>query len=227
MNPASFRPSLRGAPLHRRYATLVLMLLFALGMALPAARPAYAIGALTVTTLADNTDPNDGKCSLREALQAAFNEAPYQNCSGAGSSPNVITFAIPGVIKLTSGSALTGIHNNVALVGPITIDGNATDRIFNVSADGTLSLGLVTLMNGKVSGGGGAILSAGGSINIAGSSFIGNQADNNGGVIDSSGSINIVGSNFSGNKAAGNGGAINISGGDVTLTLAGSNFAGN
>jgi CSLREA domain-containing protein len=213
-------------PLHRRYSTLVLMLLFALGLALPAAPPAYAIGALTVTTLADNTDPNDGKCSLREALQAAFNEATYQNCVGAGTSPNVITFGIPGVIKLTMG-ALTGIHNNVGLVGPITIDGNGSDRILNVSASGTLSLGLVTLMNGKVSGGGGAILSAGGTINIAGSSFIGNQADNNGGVIDSTGSINIVGSNFSGNKATGNGGAINISGGDVSLTLAGSNFAGN
>ena len=111
-------------PLQRRYSALVLMLLFALGLALPAAPPAYAVGALTVTTLADNTDPNDGKCSLREALQAAFNEATYQNCAGAGTSPNIITFGIPGVIKLTSGSALTGIHNNVGLVGPITIDGN-------------------------------------------------------------------------------------------------------
>ena len=149
-------------PLHRRYSTLALMLLFALGLALPAAPPAYAIGALTVTTLADNTDPNDGKCSLREALQAAFNESPYQNCTGAGTSPNIITFGIPGVIKLTSNGALTGIHNNVGLVGPITINGNGSDRIFNVSANGTLSLGLVTLMNGKVSGSGGAILSAGG-----------------------------------------------------------------
>ncbi len=130
------------------------------------------------------------------------------------------------MIKLTNG-VLIGINNNVGLVGPITIDGNGADRMFNVSANGTLSLGLVTLMNGKTSGGGGAILSAGGSINIAGSSFIGNQADNNGGVIDSTGSINIVGSNFSGNKATGDGGAIHISGGAVSLTLAGSNFAGN
>ncbi len=212
-------------PLHRRYSTLVLMLLFVLGVALPAAPPAYAIGALTVTTLADNTDPNDSKCSLREALQAAFNEATYQNCTGAGTSPNIITFGIPGVIKLTMG-ALTGIHNNVGLVGPITIDGNGSDRIFNVSASGTLSLGLVTLMNGK-NANGGAILSAGGSINIAGSSLIGNQATSNGGAISSSGSINIVGTNFSGNKADGNGGAIEITGGDSTLTLAGSNFAGN
>src|SRR6476620_11699984 len=102
--------------LRRRYPTLVLMLLFALGLALPAARPAYAIGAITVTTLADNTDPNDGKCSLREAMQAAFNEATYQNCSGAGTSPNIITFGIPGVIKLTDPSGvLPGIHNNVGL----------------------------------------------------------------------------------------------------------------
>ncbi len=55
-------------PLRRRYSTLVLLLLFALGLALPAAPPAYAIGAITVTTLADTIDAIDGKCSLREAL---------------------------------------------------------------------------------------------------------------------------------------------------------------
>ena len=81
-------------------------------------------------------------------------------------------------------------------------------------------------MNGD-NANGGAILSNGGGINIAGSSFTGNHASSNGGAISSSGSINIVGTSFIGNKADGNGGAIEITGGGSKLTLAASNFNGN
>src|SRR5262249_49360320 len=74
--------------------------------------------ALVVDTLADSTDPSDGKTSLREAIALA-NGAP---------GPNTIIFAagLTGTITLTQGELI--ITDSVTITGPgasaLTVSGN-------------------------------------------------------------------------------------------------------
>ena len=53
---------------------LPIALLAALFFALSSTTPAYAVGATIVNTTSLADDIADGKCSLREALQAAFTQ---------------------------------------------------------------------------------------------------------------------------------------------------------
>jgi predicted outer membrane repeat protein len=246
MIPASFRPSPRG----RTIAALITMFAIVLALIAPAARPASAgilPAAIIVTTTTINDDPNDGKCSLYEALSASFQSVAYHECS-AGSDTNIITFggaAAGGTITFPAdpnGIELPMINKNVSIIGPITLDGNGehTDQhIFRIAPDGTLNLAAMVLRNAHTSGGGAAILDLNhGTLNIAGVSFTGNVAEGDGGAINSNGTVHILTSNFIGNRAqgimpdksinpgTGYGGAIHMSGSD-SLTLAASNFSGN
>src|SRR5690349_13513237 len=99
MNQSSIRPSPRG----RTAAVLLTIFAVALALLAPAARPASAgilPATIIVTTTTINDDPNDGQCSLYEALSASFQSKAYHECS-AGSDTNVIVFggaAIGGTI---------------------------------------------------------------------------------------------------------------------------------
>lgn len=243
---ASTRPSLR----RRGAAALLMMLAAALALVAPAARPASAgilPAAIVVTTTTINDDPNDGKCSLYEALSASFQSQAYHECS-AGSDTTVITFAGPaagGTITFPAHPndiELPMINKNVSIVGPITLDGNGanTDQhIFRIAPDGTLNLAAMVIRNAHTSGGGGAILDNNhGTLNIAGVSFMNNIAEGDGGAINSNGTVHILTSSFVGNRAqgimpdksinpaTGYGGAIHMDGSD-DLKLAASNFSGN
>jgi predicted outer membrane repeat protein len=246
MNQASIRPSARS----RAAAALLTIFTVMLALLAPAARPANAgiiPVTITVTTTTINDDPNDGQCSLYEALSASFQSKAYHECS-AGSDTNVIVFggaAIGGTITFPSKPNdidLPMINKNVSIVGPITLDGNGanTDQhIFRMAPGGTLNLAAMVLRNAHTSGGGGAILDNNyGTLNIAGVSFTGNVAEGDGGAINSNGTVHILTSNFVGNRAqgimpdksinpsTGYGGAIHMDGsGD--LKLAASNFSGN
>src|SRR4051812_7259835 len=193
MTPASIRPSPCGR------ATAVLLIVFAVALALlaPAAPPANADilpSTIVVTTTTINDDPNDGQCSLYEALSASFQSKAYHECS-AGSDTNVIVFggaAIGGTITFPpkpNDIQLPMINKNVSIVGPITIDGNGahTDHhIFWIAPDGTLNLAAMVIQNGHTSGGGAAILDNNhGTLNIAGVSFNNNVAEGDGGAINS------------------------------------------
>src|SRR5262245_39424620 len=82
---------------------------------------------LTVTTLADTSDPDDGQLSLREAIAAA----------NAQDGDDTIDFSVTGTIKL--GSALPSLSSNVTITGPgadqLTVrrDTGGDYRIFRVT----------------------------------------------------------------------------------------------
>ena len=195
-------------------------------------QPAYA-GSLTVNTLTDKPidDPtiDDGLCSLREAVEAANNNAPVSLNNGAdcpaGSGADTITFSVSGAITFVE---TMYINSEITISGPIILDGNHATNFFTVSSNGRFNLLNLTLQNGK-SGWAGAIQGNGdGKINAVGASFIGNESTVSGGAILTSAAMNLLGCNFSGNKAAQSGGAIYFAGGaQETLNIAGTNFAGN
>ncbi|MCP4359492.1 MAG: beta-propeller fold lactonase family protein [Chloroflexi bacterium] len=204
------------------------------------ASPAQAVALpITVNTTNVVDNPNDGSCDLFEALQAAFSQKSsggsssytYHECT-AEAGPKFVVFsgtAASGTIILPTGAGsldLPFINDNVTITGPVILDGDG-ERILTVAASGDLSLANLTLQNGDTAGGGGAILSNGGGINLLGVSVIGNTADNDGGAINTSGSLNILASNFSGNSAGRNGGAIYQSTSSKGMQIAVSNFSGN
>lgn len=237
---------------------LLLLLCFFIPLLLIFTHPTHADPPLPSSIIVTNTaieDVDGNGCSLYEALQAIF----MQNASGqptytyhqctAGASPVLITFggsAAGGVLTYPappqSPSQLPMITTNVAILGPVTIDGGGSSHdhhIFWIGPGGILSLAEMTLINGHTSGGGAAILDNNqGTLNILDVSFIGNVAEGSGGAINSNGAVNILASNFSGNKAlgvypdqsdnpsTGFGGAISIEGSDK-LKVSLSAFNGN
>jgi CSLREA domain-containing protein len=104
------RPDLFARSPHPLGRSIVLCTLLAIACALmiPAARPARALGPIQVTILTDVSDSNDGKCSLREAVQAANFDTPINpnnagECpAGSSSIPDLITFSTGGVITLSN-----------------------------------------------------------------------------------------------------------------------------
>lgn len=223
--------------------------------------PVQALSTTTVNTTAVTDNPNDGSCDLWEALQtiASYNNGvdidgdgsttTYHECS-TGSGPHLVVFsgaAAGGTITLPANlynrpfSSLPYITDDITITGPVVIDGGGAAinaHIFILNAGGKLTLMDMVVQNGYSSGGGGAILSLGSNdkINIIGSSFQNNIAENRGGAINANGEINILASNFSGNKALGldgpggdyegHGGAIYKSG-YTPLNISLSNFSGN
>ncbi len=241
--------------------TAVSLLLFLLALAATGSTPVHALSTTTVTTTVVKDNPADGNCDLWEALQAIadFNNGSnsdgdgdlttYHECT-TGAGPHAIIFAgsaAAGTITLPTNlynrpfSGLPFVTDDVTITGPVVIDGGGESinaHIFITNAGGKLTLVNMVVQNGYSSGGGGAILSLGGSdiINILTSSFQNNNVAGNGGAINAVGQVNILASNFSGNKALGTdgpwgdaqgaGGAIYVTGYN-SLNISLSNFAGN
>lgn len=211
----------------RRGVGTAVLLLAALHLFFPST--AHAI-TITINTLSDKplNDPtsDDGLCSLREAIEAANNDASVNtnDCPG-GSGADNITFSVSGTITFVESMS---INSQITLTGPITLDGNQATNLFTVSGNGRFTLVNMTLQNGK-SGLAGAIQGNGdGKINALGVSFISNESTGSGGAIQTNAAMYLLGVNFSGNKAAENGGAIDFKGGaSESLFIGGSNFAGN
>ncbi len=209
----------------------------------PRTASADLVGTLTVNTNTISDNANDGKCDLYEALQAIVQanlsgqSATYHECS-AVAGLNIVTFggaAAANPIAMTTTKDLPFVWGKTTIMGPVTIIGigkPASQRVFQLGQNASLTLNLVTIKGAHTSGSGAAIYDNNhGTINVLASSFVGNQADSDGGAIESNGTLNIAGSNFSGNQAgvstgSGFGGAIHMSGAG-SLKLAATNFAGN
>jgi predicted outer membrane repeat protein len=184
-------------------------------------------------------DPNDGRCDLFEALQAAFGQkssgdspTEYHECTAFAGAKEVIFTgpAAGGTITIPSGPGsldLPFITDDVTITGPVILDGGGEKRILRVANGGTLTLANLTMQNGYTAGGGGAILSSGGDINIIGSAFLGNTADNDGGAINTPGGLSILASNFAGNGAGRDGGAVYQGSSYKALQISLSTFNGN
>jgi uncharacterized repeat protein (TIGR01451 family) len=157
---------------------------------------------VTVTTTADG-----GAGSLRQAL--------LDVC------PNgTVNFNLPddSIIKLSSELAIT---QGVSIVGPdnrLTISGEGTTRVFNVSA-GTVNISNLTVSGGKVTGSNGAgLLVSGGTVTLTGMLFTGNTAVSGGGAVASSGgTLNVYNSTIDTNTATNGGGVYHDTAGTVAL----------
>lgn len=140
--------------------------------------PVFAASAIPVTTTVDIL-ADDGQCSLREAVIAANTDTAVGGCP-AGSGVDVITFdpslATPAVFTL----GLTGANEDGAATGDlditgiltiqgvdasqIIIDGNKTDRIFDIRPGATVTISGIAIQNGNPGSGanGGGIIVNGG-----------------------------------------------------------------
>jgi hypothetical protein len=147
----------------------------AVGLALSATTLQAAV--ITVDTLADGSLP--GQCTLRDAVLAAYTDAPVAGCP-AGAGPDVIQFegGLTGTITLTAGAIVN--HSDVTLNGPgagqLTISGNGTDRVFFNNAP--LRIDRLTLAGGAINEttGGAAIVTSGGPLHLSNCAIIDNYS---------------------------------------------------
>ena len=100
---------------------------------------AQSLNEISVTTSADNLTPNDGQCTLREAIINANNDdqSGSTDCA-AGSDADTITFA--GNDTITLGSQLPTITADLTIIG----NGNANTIIQASTCDPTDSVSTCT-----------------------------------------------------------------------------------
>jgi hypothetical protein len=181
-------------------ATRHALLLCILGCASFAAAPSEAIDLLVSHT--GNTGPG----SLRQAV----------NDSNATSGTNRIIFApgVTGTITLTSGELV--ISTNATILGPgpgvLTVSGNFSSRVFNISG-GTAVISGLTIGYGGASGGDGGGVVASASLSLSNCLFTANFADKFGGAVSSSGNLAVENCAFVYNTALNQfGGALYLTG---------------
>lgn len=220
--------------------TLVLLLLDAS----PALRVAEAAG-IVVTTL-DGEGLTDGLCSLPEAIQNANqNTRSAPDCAaGSGDVPDVITFAVDGVIVIPSnlmlfdpaGVIIDGAGRIITITGtrpeaivtPLFVQAsaelhrltvaNSTGR--GVVNQGTLLLNRVTITGNSLGGVGNAA-----NLLVLNSTIAGNSAETGAGLYNGATATAVVANTtISGNTAAVEGGGVQNAGG---MTLVNTTMAGN
>lgn len=212
----------------RLFSVLLLALLLPAGQG---TRPVYA-ASYVVDSLGD-TIANDGRCTLREAIQEANNGA-NTDCPGSPSSADdIITFAVSGTITLTSTlptivSAATAGKLTIDGGNAITISGNNTVSVLWVGSGGNLTLQNITIANGAVSSpySGGGVLNFG-TLTATNCTFSNNNGGYQGGAIYSKGAtaLTVTNCTFAGNQSASEGGAISCE--DTPCTITSSTFSGN
>lgn len=194
------------------------MVLFAL---FPRAGPARAAN-LAVTDTADEVDasPGDGvcataagTCTLRAAIQEA-NALPGRDTITL--QPGAYTLAAAGLDEDAAASGDLDIRADLTIVGAgataTVVDGNRTDRVFEVFAPADVSISGLAIQNGDPGGGlaGGGIRN-GGALALDGVEVRGNDRF---GVVNG-GSLTIANSAISGNPSRG---IENGRGGTLALT---------
>ena len=156
---------------------------------------------ITVTTTNDS-----GAGSLRQAI--------------ADATPgDTITFAVTGTITLMSGEL--AFNKDLSIQGPnanlLTISGNNTSRIFNISG-GAVNLSGLSISNGNFATGfGGGIRAADCNLTISNCAITNNSAQNAGGLTLLRGTFNIVNTTISGNTTELQGSGLNFQ--EVTATM--------
>ena len=193
---------------------------------------------LSTVIVTNNADSGPG--SLRDAIANA-------------SSGDTIVFADSvknETITLTSGEL--AVNKSLDIEGPgsnhLTISGNNSSRVFDVSGSGNVTIAGLTITAGKATVGGAILENTTGSVSVNNCAVINNEAlddgsgAGDGGAIQASqGALNIANSTFTGNKAVGTsanaslfgfvggaGGAVSIALGDTApVTIDDSTFTGN
>jgi CSLREA domain-containing protein len=103
----------------------VLILLVGIGLAVVPPETACA-ATITVNTLADESTPSDGLCSLRETINNAnsASDTTGGDCS-AGTGTDTINFTGSGTIKLNSPLPVITSHLTINSGHAVAIDGAA------------------------------------------------------------------------------------------------------
>jgi hypothetical protein len=170
----------------------------------------------TPTTVTNLNDAGPG--SLRQAL--------FDTPAGG-----IVDFSpgLTGTIVLTSGELRIGTDLTIEGPGPdmLTISGNETSRVFEVTASVTVALSGLTVTDGSASEFGGGIDNAG-TLTLTDCTISGNSAgagnwDGDGGGIFNSGTLTVTGCTVSGNVATEGGGIYN----EGTLRVSDSTLSGN
>jgi CSLREA domain-containing protein len=211
---------------------------------------------LTVTTAADETNPNDGVLSLREAIAAASSGDTIKFASSLSGQTitltsgqlditKSLTIKGPGPGKLAiSGDNLSrvfeidGAATNVTLSG-LTITGGFENSGFFYGGAGILNFGTLTVSNCTISGNTDTFIGGGieniGTLTLSKCTLTANSANSDGstamtgflgGGLYNVGNATVQDTTVSGNLAAGDGGGIYNNFG-ATLTLSGSTVTGN
>jgi len=200
------------------------------------------LAVITVDTIADTIDFNDGKTSLREAVFAANTVPGAQTIEFAES----LIASGPATIVLTQGEL--AVTDALTILGPgaklLAIDASGSDtnqetfadgaRIFNIdnrsAAAIEVSLRGLTLTGGDPNGNGGAILSVE-QLSIDGMEFVANHSRGGGAISHTGANAYIVNSRFLNNAVfgAGSGGALFVEGfsSGQTVTVTDNQFTGN
>jgi hypothetical protein len=187
-------------------------------------------------------------CATSTSVQATSITVTNTNDSGPGSlrqaladanARDTITFAVSGIISLTNGELL--VDKGITISGPgaasLTVDGNATSRVFHITSRGVVSISGLTITNGTVvSENGGGILNDHAMLMMDSCAvqFNGGQFNNGGGVYNDaaggSATLMILNSTVSGNYASYAGGGIYndaSKGGSATVSLMNSTIDAN
>jgi CSLREA domain-containing protein len=199
--------------------------------------PASAIGTTAVpgTTNIVNTDQDesntDGDCSLREAITAANTNLGVDGCAaGSATQRDAIHFSLGKRATITLGSTLPNITDASGLNingqrAKITVSGNDSVRVFEVSSGAKLTLANLTVADGKITDSSGGGLFNQGTVRVINSTFSGNNANFGGGLFNG-GTLTVTNSTFSGNSTSTEGGGIYNNAFD-SLTVSYSTFSGN
>ncbi|MYD08560.1 MAG: SH3 domain-containing protein, partial [Chloroflexi bacterium] len=145
----------------------------------------------------------DGRCTLNDAITAANTDRQSGNCPGGNGNDSIRLNT-----NVTLRSKLPSIESVVKIEGNNrTISGDNRYRIFEIAANGRLTILYLTLRHGKTDRNGGAILNSG-TLYVRSSELKNSHANQHGGAIFSSGDLTIRNSAFGNNTAGGSGGAI-------------------
>ncbi len=192
--------------------------------------PRLALTTFVVNTISDANLPNDGLVSLREAINAANNNAAFGDAPAGSVNGDRIwfdpaiansTIRLTGKLTITDDVFIQGGTNN------ITIDGNGLTGLFENYSSERVGFSRLTFANGRGIEGG-AILSVGnpafgmGTTLVVDSSFTNNEAlgDGGGAIHHSNGFLYIIDTDFSNNQATGDpgsGGAIYMASGSTYI----------
>ena len=181
------------------------------------------IPSLVVTIAGDVVDEFDGETSLREAVNFANSNADQSAITFAGGVSN-ITLTM-GELSLTSSLSITG--------NGLTISGNDSGRVFNISGSGTVvSLNTVAVTQGYAADFGGAIyVGANAGLGVQSSTISASEAGQGGAIFNNGGTVAITGSTLTGNNSTysgtDDGGGAIFNNGSGAITVNSTTVSGN
>ena len=187
-----------------------------------------------VVDLATDIVADDGRVSLREAVQAAETNARVFDADPGDPGRDVITFA-DGLTSVRLTSALAPLTDSLVIDGRddvVTVEGGsgflAGILTLNGTAGGEFDLADLTFSGGSGGSAGAVLVTGGATVVMDGVSFVNNVSGGGGALtVDGDATVAMSGGAFSSNRASGSarGGAATVLSG--TLRVDGTDFADN